>query len=80
MICYLRERKYPNHINKDQKQSLRAKAKKFALVKDLLYLKRDGKTLRYILFPAEKEIAEIELENFSNFIAIIIVCCIFNLC
>ena len=63
MICYLREGKYPNHINKDQKRSLRAKAKKFALINDLLYIKMDGKTLRYILFPAEKEIAEIELKN-----------------
>ena len=62
IITYLKEGKYPNHINKDQKRSLRAKAEKFALINDLLYLRRDGKTLRYIYFPAEKEIAEIELK------------------
>ena len=54
MICYLRKEKYPNHANKDQKRNLRAKAKKFVLINDLLYLKRDDKIFRYILFPAEK--------------------------
>ena len=67
MICYLRERKYFNYINKDQKQNLGAKAKIFALINDLLYSKRDGKPLRYILFPAEKEIAKIKLINLHLF-------------